>query len=118
MRLTKQQRKYLHDKYKGHCSYCGCELHENWHADHLIPIVRNEDGTCENPENDNIDNLVPSCPSCNMMKNSFTLEQFRENIQNFVRSLNNYNVQYKFARKFGLIIQTDEKVEFYFETFK
>ena len=115
MKLTKAQRKALHDKYKGHCAYCGCELHDIWHADHLKPIVRNGNETCLSPENDTIENMMPSCPSCNMIKNSFTLEQFRENIQNFVRSLNNYDVQYKFAKKFGLIEETGKSVKFYFE---
>lgn len=115
MKLNKKQRQEIYQKFNGRCAYCGCELPERWHADHLEPIVRNGDGSCLNPGNDTIENMMPSCPSCNRIKNSFTLEQFRENIQNFVNSLRNYNIQFKFAKKFGLIEETGNKVKFYFE---
>ena len=73
------------------------------------------DGTCEKPENENFENLNPACPSCNIQKNSYSLEQFRENIKEFVGSLNKYSTQYKFAKKYGLIEETEIEVKFYFE---
>lgn len=64
----------------------------------------------------NLQNYNPSCPSCNIQKNSYTLEQFRENIKQFVNSLNQYPTQYKFAKKYGLVSEIDIEVKFHFET--
>jgi 5-methylcytosine-specific restriction endonuclease McrA len=115
--MKKEERQIIFDKYNGKCAYCGCELTKGWHADHIEPIVRNwRNGTCEKPENENLQNYNPSCPSCNIQKNSYTLEQFRENIKQFVNSLNQYSTQYKFAKKYGLVSENDIEVKFYFET--
>jgi len=125
--MKKEERQIVFDKYNGKCAYCGCALNKGWHADHIEPIVRdfvyNKDkqrfqsnGIILKPENENLNNYNPSCPSCNIQKNSYTLEQFRENIQQFVNSLNQYSTQYKFAKKYGLIHETKSEVKFYFET--
>lgn len=117
MKITKRQRQELHEKYDGHCAYCGCELQKGWHADHFEPLQRQctRDGKIINIDRDVLPNMMPSCPSCNRMKSDFTIEQFRKNIQNYINSLNTYNVQYKFARKYGLVKETDTNVVFYFE---
>ena len=115
--MNKKERELIFNKYNGKCAYCGCELRKGWHVDHLEPIVRNWwNGTCEKPENENLENYNPSCASCNIQKNSYTLEQFRNNIKQFVSSLNQYSTQYKFAKKYGLISENDVEVKFYFET--
>lgn len=111
----KKNRQQIYMKFGGRCAYCGCELGEKWHVDHIVPIIRNRDGTCHKP-NDLAENCNPSCASCNVQKNSYTVEQFRENIQRFVMSLNRYNTQYKFAKKYCLIVETGANVRFYFET--
>ena len=85
--MNKKDRELIFNKYGGKCAYCGSELTKGWHADHIEPIVRNwKNGTCEKPENEKLENYNPSCPSCNIQKNSYTLEQFRENIKQFVTS--------------------------------
>jgi 5-methylcytosine-specific restriction endonuclease McrA len=125
----KTDRQIIFDKFGGKCAYCGCELQKGWHVDHIQPIVRDfkyskyksrfeHTGSCRNPENENLDNYNPSCASCNIQKNSFTLEQFRNNIKQFVNSLNQYSTQYKFAKRYGLITENNVDVIFYFETFK
>ena len=115
--MTKKERELIFNKYNGKCAYCGCELKKGFHVDHIEPIVRNWlNGTCEKPENENLENYNPSCPSCNIQKNSYTLEQFRENIKQFVNSLNQYSTQYKFAKKYGLVSENEIDVKFYFET--
>ena len=43
------------------------------------------------------------------------LEEFRMFIARFVRSLNKTNVQYKVAKRYGLIEETGNPVIFYFE---
>lgn len=115
--MTKEERLTLYNKYDGRCAYCGCELPERWHADHIEPVRRNSDGTMEHPEMDGVmSNYNPSCPSCNMIKKQHTLEQFRALIKGFVNSLNSHSVQYRFAKKYGLIKETDKEVKFYHET--
>ncbi len=142
--MTKKQvRQAVYDMFDGHCAYCGCELNGKFHVDHHDPIVRKQkyikphwtngipmaetdsntqyvegrwvSAGCEKPENECINNMMPACASCNIQKNSFTIEQFRQNIQNFVNSLNQYSTQYKFAKRYGLINETHEPVVFYFE---
>lgn len=112
--MNKTERELVFNKYNGKCAYCGCELPKGWHVDHIKPIVRNSIG-CEKPENHNLENMNPSCASCNIQKNSYSLEQFRANIQYFVDSLNKNSTQYKFAKRYGLVVETGTKVKFYFE---
>lgn len=82
--MTKKERDFIYKKYNGKCAYCGCELQKGWHADHIEPIVRNKiKGDCVNPENKKIENINPSCASCNIQKNSLTIEQFRDKILQF-----------------------------------
>lgn len=126
--MTKKDRQIIFDKYNGRCAYCGCELLKGQHVDHIEPIVRDskqdkhkgkfiQTGNCRKPENETFENYNPTCASCNIQKNSFTLEQFRKNIKQFVNSLNQYNTQYKFAKRYGLVTETDIEVKFYFEMF-
>lgn len=44
------------------------------------------------------------------------LEQFRELIAGFMKHLNNISTQYKIAKRYGLITETEKPVVFYFET--
>ena len=69
------------------------------------------------PENDTIENMMPSCPSCNINKHSMNIEEFRAFITRFVTSLNKNNTQYRIAKKYGLIQETGKQVMFYFENF-
>ena len=73
---------------------------------------------CLNPENDCIENYTPACASCNINKHGMDIEEFRKAIETFVASLNNYSVQYKIAKRFGLVKETQQPVTFYFEKIK
>lgn len=122
----KSDREIIFNKYQGHCAYCGCELEKGWHVDELIPVKRNytynrskskfvTDGTCEHPENFNIDNQMPACASCNINKHSMSLEEFRNLIQGFMKHLNEVSTQYKIAKRYGLVIEDIKPITFYFE---
>lgn len=113
--MAKKNREIVFNKYDGHCAYCGCELQKGWHVDHLEPIRRVGDGSCMYPERLHIDNLMPSCPSCNINKHSGTLEGFRSLIVGFMKHLNEINTQYKVAKRYGLVQETNLEVVFYFE---
>jgi len=118
MKPNKQQRQALHDKYGGRCAYCGDLLPDKWHADHIEPIVRDWiKGGCLNPDNNHIDNFNPSCPSCNIVKSSLSMDSFRSLIGGFVKSLNRDSTQYKFAKRYGLVEEQNIEVKFYFETY-
>lgn len=113
------KREVVFNKFGGRCAYCGEPLAPRWHMDHLEPVVRNtRTGQKQYPERDNIDNLVPACAPCNIQKHSNSLEVFRDHIKQFVNSLNLYHNQYKFAKKYGLVQETNKNVIFYFETLK
>jgi len=72
------------NKTGGVCFYCGCALpadtefydgqgkvfmrSRNWHIDHVMPYSKG--GT------HHIDNLVPSCTTCNLQKHDKTDDEF------------------------------------------
>jgi 5-methylcytosine-specific restriction endonuclease McrA len=120
MKLSKTNRNILFQKFDGRCAYCGCKLGLRWHADHIQPIKRPIDkiGLPDNPELDNFENLNPSCPPCNINKHSMSIEEFRAVIAKYVVSMNKYSTQYNMAKKFNLIIETDNEVKFYYETYQ
>lgn len=82
-----------------------------WVGDKIV-----SDG-CEHPERLCLENQYPACASCNINKHSDSLEGFRTSIKKYVESLNLYSVQYKIAKRFGLITETGNEVVFYFEKF-
>jgi 5-methylcytosine-specific restriction endonuclease McrA len=135
--LKKKDRQLIYDKYGGRCAYCGDPLQKGWHVDEIEPVKRgweyvldtsgnrvyDEENqrwktipTIQHPERLTISNQNPACPSCNINKHSGSLEDFRAAIKQFVQSLNRYNVQYKVAKRYGLIQETQNEVIFYFET--
>lgn len=116
MNISKKQRNLIKQIYGGKCTYCGDILSDKWHVDHFESIRRNGDGTCENPENDHIDNLVPACVPCNLNKKSLSLENWRKQIKNYENSLVLYHNIFNHAERFGLVEFTNKPVVFYFET--
>jgi 5-methylcytosine-specific restriction endonuclease McrA len=64
----------IFEKSGGKCWYCGTILqYETFHVDHFFP--RALGGTNE------LENLVPSCASCNMRKGRNTVHEFRQDIR-------------------------------------
>ena len=121
MKLTKQQRADLKQKYGGRCAYCGCFLGEKWHADHIEPVVRNTwiknaETASQWPERDNIENFNPACAPCNIDKHSMSLDSWRMVIANSNRVLERDVSTYRRALRFGLIQQNNNPIIFYFET--
>lgn len=126
MRLTKDQREVLRYKYGGYCAYCGETLENSWERDYLIPIRRNweyKNGKqvftdCLNPEYDTLENSMPSCKPCNRDKSSLTLESWREMLANKITCLNRDSSTYRIAKRFDLVLETNEKVVFWFEKYE
>lgn len=120
MRLKKNEREQVRMKYGGRCAYCGVELGARWHADHFEPVVRNWGEFAKakpsmKPQNHNFANMMPACAPCNISKHSMSLDQWRKLLAGHVNSLNLYHPIYRIAKAYGLIVETGNKVEFYFE---
>ena len=119
------ERDQIRNFYGDKCYLCGQLLGKSFHVDHLLPIRRItqwdetlgrfvEKGVSY-PERDVISNKKPCCASCNILKGASSLEEFREKIKSTLQSLNQTNTQYKLAKRYNLLKETDEKVVFYFE---
>ena len=123
---TKSQRAELREKFGGRCAYCGQELGQKWHADHLEPVQRRSKwdrekerlvatGECYAPEHNNLENLMPACPACNIDKSVLSLEEWREKLQRATDVLTRNSTTYRHAVRFGLLWETGNPVVFYFE---
>ena len=125
MRLTKELREELKEKYGGVCAYCGSPLGERWHADHFEPVRRESEyvkgvGPVKTPnmafpERDYLKNLMPACQPCNIDKSVYPLEEWRAKLQRACEVLRNNNATYRHALRFGLVTEEEAKVVFHFE---
>src|SRR5690242_13902237 len=117
--LTKKEREILRMKFGGRCAYCGLPLEARWHADHLKPIQRKlvysdgrgivTNGECYSPENDRIENMMPSCAPCNIDKHSMSLESWRNKLKDSCGVLMRNSPTYRHAKRFGLLVETGTK---------
>lgn len=108
-KLTQKERKIVYEKTNGHCAYCGCEIpFKGFHADH-VKCMRNNENV------DTVDNMLPSCRSCNQYKSTYDLELFREQLgkipDRLARDVSTYNI----AKRYGMVTEHREPIEFYFE---
>lgn len=127
--MGKKYRQVVFEKYGGRCAYCGCELLKGWHVDHINPIRRNESDAgiarfnqfrkvpITRGEND-ISNYNPACRQCNIWKSTYSIEHFRKEVSEQISRLNNYSANYRNAKRYGLVVEHDTPVVFYFESFK
>lgn len=115
MALTKKQRAELREKFGGKCAYCGCELGDKWHADHVEPVYRIA-GKITYSELDCHENMVPACHPCNLHKNCSNLENYRRIINDgraeFLRSGKG-----KALVRMGLVVMKPDPVVFWFEKY-
>lgn len=123
MKLTKAQREHVRQKFGGKCAYCGSDLPQRWHADHIEPIVRTDwfekQGFASRgpdyPDRDVIENLNPACPPCNIDKHSMSLESWRQMIERSNEVLTRDVSTFRRALRFRLLEVKQEPVMFYFE---
>ena len=109
-KLTKAHRKIVYDKTNGRCAYCGCELEiNNFHVDHIKSIkIYGQDA-------DVIDNMYPSCKSCNLYKHTLSVEDFRKELSKIsIRLQRNISI-YGIAKRYGIVVECNKDIEFYFE---
>jgi len=120
--IDKKTRALVYKKYSGKCAYCGSSILENrFQVDHIKPkwhSYTEEDKTRFNivSGTDDIENLNPACIRCNKWKSTFSIEQFRREIQLQIERLNLRSPNYRLAKDFNLLKESEIKVKFYFET--
>lgn len=118
MALSKKERAALREKFNGRCAYCGCELGDKWHADHIEAIDRQwwkPGSPAAKPELDTLANMNPSCPPCNIDKHSMSLESWRSVMQRSNEVLMRDVSTFRRAVRYGLVELRSEPITFYFE---
>lgn len=109
--IPKNVRKQVYQKYNGHCAYCGCKLdYKDMQVDHIESVYKSG-------ENNDIDNLMPSCRMCNFYKGYADIECFRKRLETLHERLRKPFI-YRLALKYGLIVEIKKEVIFYFEAYK
>lgn len=127
MKLTKAQREQLKNKFGGHCAYCGCDLGDKWHADHIEAVKRDiihvgggklVSGEMTRPHLDTIENMNPACVPCNLNKSSMSIEGWRGVLSGYRKALIRDSHTFRHSLRFGLVEFTDKPVVFFFETYQ
>ena len=122
--LTPQMRKKIHQKYDGHCAYCGCPIElKDMQADHIEAVYRTECKRSKGMENltddelNSLQNFMPACRQCNFYKSTLSIEDFRQHVQSITDRLQGVFI-YKLAIKYGLVQECNKPIRFYFEIVK
>ena len=100
-KLTRAERETVYNKYDGHCAYCGREIpFKGFNVDHLRSLYMYD---YEDDEINSIDNLMPSCRSCNQYKATMDLEKFRHMLSGIPKRLARDISTYNIALRYGMI---------------
>ena len=121
MKLKKSLREAVYSKCNGHCAYCGKEItYKQMHVEHVKAAFHTwSDAKCRRRKvtrgTDELGNLLPACARCNRWKATFSLEQFRKELEAQIERLNRYSPNYRIAKDYGLILEQPAAIRFYFE---
>jgi 5-methylcytosine-specific restriction endonuclease McrA len=120
-KFTKEKRKSVLDKYGGKCAYCGVNVsYSTMQIDHIKPVYRSSTNKelsvygITKGTND-INNLNPSCKSCNASKSTFTVNKWREELALKTMRLRRDNSTFRILERFKLIKATSKDIVFHFE---
>lgn len=126
-RLNKADREAVRSMFGGRCAYCGAELSQRWHVDHVEPSLRKLEivqtirgaqwraGVTTRPDRDVLTNYMPACPPCNIDKHAMSLENWRGKLQRTIQVLMNNSPTFRHAVSFGMLHVLEAPVVFYFE---
>lgn len=123
---SKKQREELRQMFDGKCAYCGNDLGDKMHADHLEPVVRitrdcmgkplpSAECYYIKPERNVVSNMMPACAPCNLHKGGYTLEGWRDIIQRSAAICRRDTSTFKVGERFGIISVQEAPIVFYFE---
>ncbi len=121
MAISKKIRQEVYDKLGGKCGYCGRSItYKEMQVDHMIPKASY--GYYSEKLNlpqcrDNINNLMPSCRSCNHYKRADTIAAFRHTMLTLHKRLEKIYI-YKVALNYGVVDVKPFDGQFYFEKTK
>lgn len=114
--IPKNIREQVYQKYGGHCAYCGCELEiKDMQVDHIYSVARAKWLSVNINVND-IENLMPSCRSCNYYKDTCSIETFRKNLSSLMNRVRQKFI-YRLAEKYGMVEEKVWDSKFYFEKY-
>jgi len=115
----------VHNKYDGHCAYCGKQITiKEMQVDHAIPKFH------YNPTHDclvvdgrkfidyglhDFQNLMPACRVCNNWKRTWTIEEFKHEIEMQIERLRKYSAPFRLVERFGIVKTENFSIVFYFE---
>ena len=106
MKLSKNTREKLRNKFGCSCAFCGSSLSlTGWHAEQI-------------GEEYVYGGLVAICKDCRTTKGNATTEAFRESLQQQVKKAQRHSVNYRTALRFGLVSETTDPVVFWFEKYQ
>ena len=119
--MTPQERRFIYNKFQGHCAYCGKEIKfKDMQVDHFIaransrPIGKDLDGHYVYPDINNFKNLMPSCRRCNHYKRAESIETFRTMLKSIHERIKKIYIT-KVAEDYGIIQYNKWDGIFYFE---
>ena len=115
-RIPKRQREAVFNKYGGRCAYCGCELTlRTMQVDHIKAVYASSlENNGVETQDDNLENLNPSCRQCNFYKGTLDIEQLQKKIMTTLYETCQNTFQAKLAKKLGMMVVTQFD-KFYFE---
>lgn len=94
------------------------------HVDHLIPKRRGVTPYTESHRDfkkikggNEIENLMPSCKSCNSSKHDWTVDEWRRELDMRLERLKNNSSEYRTALRFKMITENNNPITFYFESY-
>lgn len=122
--ISKKKRIITHDKFYGKCAYCGVNIEiSKMHVDHIVPLYRGY--TSKELEyygkkkgTNNIDNLNHSCPTCNISKGTFSVEEWRDQILLKVDRLRKESSNFRLLDVHKIVKVSKRDIKFYFEKIK
>lgn len=119
--ITPEARLKVFKKYHGHCAYCGDKIsYKSFQVDHINPLWRGHKQERLNDYNilkgcNGIDNLNPSCRSCNSSKSTWTIEQWRRELYLKVNRIRRDSSQFRILERYGLVKVNPQDILFHFE---
>jgi 5-methylcytosine-specific restriction endonuclease McrA len=121
--INKKTREEVWEKYGRKCSYCGRDLeYKQLQVDHIKPYWHNlvkegKDFKRRNKGEHEVENFNPSCSRCNRWKSTYTIEQFRGEIQKQLERLRRDSSNYRLAFDYGMIGEDNSPILFWFEKY-